>query len=272
MLVLWDCGFHSFPLAAAIRERGAHFLGRVPSGQTFALERRLRDGTYLAWLCAEPPSRRTSTTPRILVRVLVYTITDPARSGYGKPHRLMTSLLDPKRYPAVALICAYHERWEIELALDEIDTHLHLAPGPLRSQTPQGVLQEAYGLLLAHYAVRVLICAAAQRAGIDPDRVSFVHAVRLITLMLPLFQLLAPEHHPILYDLVLHDIAAYRLPPREHRLNPRAVKRPWSKHRVRPRGAKTRHKNLAPFEDIVAIQAPPENAALGAILAATPAA
>jgi hypothetical protein len=272
MLVLWDCGFHSYPLAVAIRQREAHFLGRVPAGQTFVLDRRLADGTYLAWLYAAPPSRRTTKTPRLLVRVLVYTITDPARPGHGRTHRLMTSLLDPQVAPALALICAYHERWEIELALDEIDTHLRLAPGPLRSETPAGVLQEVYGLLLAHYAVRALISEAAEQGGIDPDRISFVHAVRLITVLLPFFQLLPPEHHPVLHALLLHDLARYQLPEREHRLNPRAVKRPWSKHRVRPRGAKARQTHLAPFADVLAVLPVPDDAAPGAVLSAADAA
>ena len=272
LLVLWDSGFHSYAWAVAIRQRQAHFLGRVPAGQTFVLERRLPDGTFLAWLYAEPPSQRTKKTPRLVVRVLVYTITDPARPGHGKTHRLMTSLLDPAAYPALDVICAYHERWEIEIALDEIDTQLRLASGPLRSQTPRGVIQEVYGLLLAHSAVRALIAEAAEHAGIDPDRISFVHAVRLITVLLPCFQLLPPASHPLLHDLLLHDIARYQLPERERRLNPRALKRPWSKHNVRARGAKERHQHLAPFAAVLAILRVPDDAASGAILSVAAAA
>src|SRR2546423_492350 len=79
--------------------------------------------------------------------------------------------------PAVALVCAYHERWEIELTTDEIDTHQRLVQHPLRSQKPGGVIQELYGLLLAHYAVRALMAEAAAQEGLAPPRLSFVHAV-----------------------------------------------------------------------------------------------
>src|SRR5919204_575770 len=69
---------------------------------------------------------------------------------------------------ALAVICAYHERWEIELTIDEIDTHQRLVQHPLRSQKPVGVIQELYSLLLAHYAVRALMAEAAPQAGPPP--------------------------------------------------------------------------------------------------------
>src|SRR5581483_1155177 len=164
MLLLWDAGFHSYPLSALVRERGAHLLGRVPAGQTFVPERLLPDGSLLARFSAAPPSRRTAATPFLLVRVVTYTLV-----GAPKVYRLLTTPLDPAQAPALELILAYHERWEIETVIDELDTHLRLAPGPFRSPTPRGVLQEAYGLLLAHYAVRATMLAAARQAGCDPD-------------------------------------------------------------------------------------------------------
>ncbi len=93
---------------------------------------------------------------------------------------------DVRRYPtdrryrhqSAELAALYHERWEIETACDEAKTHL-LGPGTLlRSKTPELVYQEVGGLMLAHYAVRHLIHKAAGKAGEDPDRISFVHAVR----------------------------------------------------------------------------------------------
>ena len=74
----------------------------------------------------------------------------------------------------------YHERWEVETAYDEVKTHI-LGPGAiLRSKTPDLVLQEVHGLMLAHYAVRRLIHEAARKVDEDPDRLSFVHAVRVV--------------------------------------------------------------------------------------------
>ena len=81
-------------------------------------------------------------------------------------------MLDEQTYPARELIVLYHERWEIELAYDEIKTHQRQQQKVLRSKTPEGVRQEVYATFLAHYAVRVLMVQAAAETGIDPDRLS----------------------------------------------------------------------------------------------------
>ena len=91
-----------------------------------------------------------------------------------------TTLLDPTAAPAAEVAALYHERWEVETAYDEVKTHI-LGPGAiLRSKTPDLVLQEVHGLMLAHYAVRRLIHEAARKVDEDPDRLSFVHAVRVV--------------------------------------------------------------------------------------------
>jgi hypothetical protein len=74
----------------------------------------------------------------------VYMLDDPGRVGHRQRHRLVTSLLDEKTYPAHTLAVAYHERWEIEITIDETDTHQRRPRQPLRSRTPLGVLQELY--------------------------------------------------------------------------------------------------------------------------------
>lgn len=252
MLVMWDSGLHSFDLAQGTRAKGAHFLGRVPSGVTFRPVRSLADGSYLAFIRPSDQRRRRS-GERLLVRVIEYTLTDPALPGYGEVHRLMTSLLDAVQCPALTLVCAYHERWEIELTVDELDTHQRLAQHPLRSQKPTGVLQELYGLLIAHYAVRHTMHEAALQAGLDPDRLSFVHAIRLICQAVPEFQMVVPEQHPTLYARLLRDIARQRLPERANRLNPRVVKRKMSNfHRKRPEHRHWPQPSM-PFREAVAM-------------------
>jgi hypothetical protein len=141
----------------------------------------------------------------------------------------MTSLLDYEQYPALELACAYHERWEVEITIDEVDTHQRLANHPLRSKKPVGILQELYGLLIAHYAIRHVMHEAALQAGLDPDRLSFTNALHLICDAIPEFQMAIPEQRPALYQRLLRDIARYRLPERDHRINPRVVKRKMSK-------------------------------------------
>jgi IS4 transposase len=112
-------------------------------------------------------------------------------------YRLVTTILDPAQAPAADLAALYHERWEIEGALAELKTHLRGARVVLRSKTPELVRQEFWGLLLAHFAVRGLMHEAALRAGEDPDRLSdrlsFLHAVRVVRRKLPLFVALSPS-------------------------------------------------------------------------------
>ena len=102
-------------------------------------------------------------------------------------------MLDPEKAPAEELAALYHERWEIETAFDELKTHLRGRSIVLRSRTPELVKQEFFGLLLAHFAVRGLMHEASLRADIDPDTVSFVHAVRVVRRKLPRYAAFPPS-------------------------------------------------------------------------------
>jgi len=228
MLVMWDRGFHSFDRTQNTRQKGAHFLGRVPDHVQFEPLAFLPDESYLALLRPSDYHRRKAGEHR-LVRLIEYTIDDPNLPGYGQRHRLMTSLLDHKAAPALDLARADHERGEIELAVDEIDTHQRLAAQPLRSKKPVGVIQELYGLLIAHYAVRKVMWDAATQGGLDPDRMSFINALELVCDAVPEFQMTDPHEHHRLYQRLLQDIRRFQLPERDNRWNPRVVKRKMSK-------------------------------------------
>jgi hypothetical protein len=232
MLVMWDRGLHSFDMAVQTLRRQAHFLGRLPANVKPKFVQALSDGTYLAYIYPADYQRKKR-GEHLLVRVIEYTIDDPNRSGHGERHRLITSLLDPDLYPAHILACEFHQRWEVEVTVDEVDTHQRLPNLPLRSQKPAGVIQEAYGLLLAHYAVRSVMHDAAVQAGLDPDRLSFVNAVRVICDAISAFQMTTPEQLPRLYQRLLNDITRHRLPERENRSNPRVVKRKMSKFKLK---------------------------------------
>jgi hypothetical protein len=92
---------------------------------------------------------------------------------------LVTTLLNPQQAPALELILCSHERWEIEACIDEQNTHRRLSGQPLRSKEPTVVRQELSGLLLAHDLVRWWRHQSACEAGLDPDRLSFTHAVEV---------------------------------------------------------------------------------------------
>jgi len=168
-----------------------------------------------------------------VVRVIRYTVTNPRLVGYQEEHCVLTTLLDPDVVPALELAALYHERWESELVIDEIDTHQRLAGRVLRSQRPVGVVQELYGVLLARYALRMLMHEAAMAAGTDPDRLSFVPALEVIRDAIPEFQMVEPTQRPQLLARMLRDIAAKRLPERRPRVNPRVVKRKMSNFKLK---------------------------------------
>jgi hypothetical protein len=254
MLVMWDCGLHSFELVRRTRLRGAHLLGRVPANPVFEPVRMLKDGSFLSYIYPDWHSRHAHRQDQaILVRIIEYTITDPARQGCGQKHRLITSLLDAKALPALELVCSYHERWEWEITVDEMDTHQRLPNHPLRSKKPVGVIQELYGLLIAHYAVRKVMFEAAEQAGIDPDRLSFTNSLALVCNSIHEFQMVAAEQQPALYQRLLKDIARFRLPERANRINPRVVKRKMSKFNLKRKEHRKWPQPSGPFREAIAI-------------------
>lgn len=228
-LLLYDAGLHSVELVARVRQRDAHFLGRLPGHVKPQLQRLLSDGSALVTL---QPSQRATLPPPGPLRLIRYTLDDPPRPGHGQDHRLLTSLLDPEQYPATDLIRLYHQRWEFELSLAELLVHQR-PHAPLRSQPPLGVLQELYALFLAHYLLRALMVAAAATVAVPPTRLSFLETLRLVRLALPDFQRLDPSQHAQRSRQLLADIAHHVLPPRRDRLNPRVIKRAQSKFRVK---------------------------------------
>ena len=256
MLVMWDRGFHDFAMVRATRRRGTHVLSRLPAHVKPHGLRVLPDGSVLAALLPAEDARRRR-GERLLVRVITYTISDPTLPGYGEAHRVITTLLNPRLAPAHAVACAYHERWEVELVIDEIDTHQRLVGRTLRSLTPVGVIQELYGVLLAHYAVRVLMHDAALQAAMDPDRLSFVHALEVVRDAVPEFQMVVEEQQAALYARLLHDIAAKRLPERRGRSNARVVKRKMSNFKLKRAEHYRSPKRQGTFADAVEVQPPP---------------
>ena len=190
MLCLADRNFFGYPLWKQARGTGADLLWRVKKNLPLPVERRLEDGSYLSRVYSSERDRRRQTNG-IKVRVIEYRLEG---AGNAEPlYRLLTSLLDEAAAPAPELAALYHQRWEIETALDELKTHLRGSKIVLRSKTPELVRQEFWGLLLAHFAIRDLMHEAALQADEDPDRLSFLHAVRVVRRKLPLYAAIPPS-------------------------------------------------------------------------------
>ena len=212
MLCLADRNFFGFDLWKKACATGADLLWRVQKNLRLPCEKRLSDGSYWSTIYRSDGDRRRGTNG-IRVRVIEYTLEGIA--GAEPIYRLLTSILDPAPAPADELAALYHERWEIETALDERKTHLRGSQIVLRSKTPDLVRQEFYGLMMTHFAVRGLMHEAALQAvedprngsvpgrgtrvprttlrGEDPDRLSYLHAVRVVRRKLTQFVAIPPS-------------------------------------------------------------------------------
>jgi hypothetical protein len=250
-LVLWDREFHSFALVAAVEARDAELLGRLPASAHPRVLRTLTDGTLLVRIQPSEREHRQAGEAMTL-RLIRYTLDDPARPGHAVEHRLVTSLVDPAHAPADQLVIAYHARWEWEVAMDEIKTHQRPAT-PLRSEKPVGVIQEIFALLLAHYVVRAVMADAAAMVGLPPVRLSFLGALRVIREAVPELQGGSRRQRRRVYRQLLADIVAVPLPPRANRCAPRVVKQQQSPYNVkRPQHRHWRHPTQS-FHDAIVL-------------------
>jgi len=193
-LLIADRNFYNWAGWCTAADTGAALLWRVKSDLTLEPLEFLTDGSYLSVLVN--PGVKGAARQAIVdaaragqdldpqkaryVRVVEYEVPDRAGDGKDELIALVTTILDLRRAPAPALAAAYHERWEHETGNAQLKTYLRGPGKVLRSKSPDMVRQEIWGYLLTHYAISALICTAATAAGIDPDRVKFKRAVRVI--------------------------------------------------------------------------------------------
>lgn len=192
MLCLADRLFYGFELWNLAHATGADLVWRIKKNLTLECEKTLPDGSYLSRLYATLKQKRHR-REGVLVRIIDYRL--EGVPGAEPIYRLLTTILDHEAAPAEELAALYHERWEIETALDELKTHLRGSRIVLRSKTPDLVRQEFYGLMMAHFAVRGLMHEAALKADEDPDRLSFLHAVRVVRRKIAGFASIPPSGH-----------------------------------------------------------------------------
>jgi Transposase DDE domain len=165
-----------------------------------------------------------------------YQITDERLGGSGPGLSLRHHLAQPAHGPAKEVLVLYHERWEIEIVVDEIKTHLRVQQKVLRSHTPEGVRQELYALFLLHFAMRALMYRSALQAELDPDRLSFTEAV---------FQVCEavadergepePARQQCRTQRLLQRLRRHLLPERRLRINRRELKQVSHKYKPKKR-------------------------------------
>jgi hypothetical protein len=179
MLCLADRLYPGFEYCQAVMNTGAHFVWRVQKGIKLIPVQRLDDKSYLARIYAYKSGHRIE-DDFLLVRVVEYKL-----KGSKEVYRVITSLIDPKQVPADEIAKLYPKRWTIETFNSEIKKTLRKPRIVLRSKKPDQVIQELYGLFIAHFVVRSFMFEAAAAANIPPDTLSFTHSVFVLKSYLP---------------------------------------------------------------------------------------
>lgn len=190
MLCLCDRGFFGYQMWRRALASGAEQLWRIKKDARLECDQRLEDGSYLSSIYPSAADRKRRLNG-IRLRVVEYRL--EGVEGSEPLYRLATSIVDPVQAPAKELAALYHQRWEIETAFDELKTHLRGSQIVLRSKTPELVRQEFYGLLMTHFAIRSLMHEAALKADEDPDRLSFLHAVRVVRRKIAAWNVIPPS-------------------------------------------------------------------------------
>jgi hypothetical protein len=237
MLLLMDRNLLSFEVVNEITGKDGNFLIRCKSNRVLPVLKRLDDGSYFSRIYATQYDQKNDRNG-IDVRVIEYTLDDPDRAGCDELHRLVTSLLDDNEHSADELIMLYHERWEAELAFDELKTHLKERP-VLRSQRPDGVVQEIYALLISHFIIRKIAFDASRKAKVKPRRISFAATFKILQSKLAEVTIIGDIK--AWYQLLVAESAKELLPLRNGRINPRVKKKTtsaWIKKRDKHRKPK----------------------------------
>jgi hypothetical protein len=224
MLLVADRGFYGFHQFQAARATGCDLLWRVKSSVKPRHEETLADGSWLGGITPSGNEGRRATP--VTVRVIDYEVADGRDND--EHYRLFTTLLDPTAAPASTLASAYAQRWEIESTFDELKTHQRGPKTVLRSKSPELVRQEIWGHLCCHYAIRTLMWEAAERADEDPDRVSFVAALRIARRSVAQRGAFPPEDDDATartWRQAIVQLLRRLNPARRHRSNPHVIKR-----------------------------------------------
>jgi len=230
-LLLTDRGFPSAEMLEKYFLKGFSFVVRISSRWKPHIISRFGPGDYLIEISRKVPegkkkgnNRRKWRPVTLRLRLIEY------RVGNQKPIRLLTNLIDAKSFGTIEIAQLYHQRWECEISFDEMKTHMvTVKQGALdthfRSKTPEGVLQEAYGILIAYNLIRSLMADAAVIHHISPLVISFVDTFEVIKASMAHFERAIPENLPFLSRRLLDDIASCRIDrPRRQRSYPRKVR------------------------------------------------
>jgi hypothetical protein len=222
MLLLADRNFAVRDLVIQIAAGGADLLIRCKNSRTLPRIGRLPDGSWRSMLGPVPI--------RVVDAEIIVSLGGKRHTGH---YRLITTLLDHHRHPALEIIALYHQRWEIETTFLELKSTT-LGGRVLRARTPDGVEQEVYALLLGYHTLRLAMAdATTGHPTVSPDRASFTIALQTARDQLIHAAGVIADTTIDLVGKIGRTILANPLPPRRTRVSPRVVKRAISKHRAK---------------------------------------
>lgn len=201
------------------------WLLRSRKNLTWRVVKRLGPGDDLVEITLHRASRKIHPEwpQTFLARAIHY-----RRKGF-RSQVLLTSLLDPKAYPAAEIVDLYHERWELEIGYDELKTHTLEQEEALRSETPDHIRQELWGMAIAYNLVRREMDLLARVRKLPPHRISFRTSLMLVRDLFIWAATASPGSLPKMIQRMRLDMNQLILPPRRReRHYPRELKIVWS--------------------------------------------
>ena len=227
-LLLLDRGLASFPTMFTCQQREVRFLFRLSSNWVPQFVRKLGKGDTLMTFKASCAARKKlpvgAKNTTLTLRVLEFKV------GKGELVRLVTDLIDPEKYPALELAELYHDRWECELAYKQLKSQLQAVTSSkqqthFRSKSPDGVLQEAWGMVVAHTLVRELMLESSTVAEVPPRKLSFTDSIEVIKLSFQRFQRGGSRYRASLRRELIQELSSCLIArPRRKRQCPRVIK------------------------------------------------
>ena len=235
-VVIIDKGFYSAALLLSLQQgEQRHWLIPARANARSEVVEHYGEGDVRLKMRVSPQARKAQ--PELPSHWEVRAIT--RRLPDGRQKTVFTSLDDPGKWPADEVFNLYRERWEIELAYGELKTEQLQRAAVLRSQHPEGVAQELWAMLLIYNLIRYEMVQIAEEAGVEPYRISFITALRLIQDEWLWSAMASPGSISGKLRKMRDELRRYVLPERRERRYQRVVKTPSSKF--------MRKKNAAQF-------------------------
>jgi hypothetical protein len=234
-LTLFDRGFYALGFLHAWQSQGEerHWLIPLRKGARYEVIRRFSKRNCLVSLPVSPQARKQwPGAPERLTARLV------SREVNGQLRHVLTSMIDPMRYPSDDIVDLYAHRWEIELGYREMKQYMLGNRLTLRSKKPDMIRQELWGTLLAYNLLRFQLARMAYSLkGIHPCQISFNQAAGMIIKELTFLPAVSPGRVPAVIKSMTDMAPAFVLPVRRERIYPRALKSCPCRYPVRKKNA-----------------------------------